>query len=85
MLEQQAEEAGRNRPRHEQPAELRIGVVGADATVTETSPHPPEDPHPVLEEEEEQHDRRRQVSGDEEGDEVVVVLVDVPPEELRAG
>ena len=83
MLEQQAEDSRRDRPHDEQPGELGVRVVLADAAVAQAAAEPLHDPHPVVPEEAEQHERRREMRRDEEGDEVVVVLVDVPPEELR--
>ena len=83
MLEQQAEQARGNGADHEQPAELRIGVVGVDVAVPEGAPEALEDPDPVLEEEEEEDDRGRAMGGDQEAQEVVVVLMDVPAEDAR--
>ena len=80
VLEQQAEQAGRHRADHEQPAEPGVGVV-ADLAVAQRAAEAREDPHPVAPEEAEQHERRGQVGGDQEGEEEVVVLVDVPAEQ----
>jgi hypothetical protein len=81
VLEQQAEDPGRDRADHEQPAEPR--VVVADLAVAQRAAEAAQNPHPVLEEEEEQDDGRGQVGGDQEREEELVVLVDVPAEEAR--
>ena len=83
VLEQQPENAGRDRADDEQPAELRVGVVGRDPAIAQRPSEPPEDPHPVAPEEEEQHDRRRKMRRDEEREEELVVLMDVPADEPR--
>ena len=83
VLEQEPEDPGRDRPDDEQPAELRVGVVGGDPPVTQRAPEALHDPHPVVPEEPEQDERGREVRGDEERQEVLVVLVDVPAEQPR--
>ena len=83
VLQQQAEDPGRDRGDDDQPAELRIGVVGADLAVAERASDPFDDPHPVAPEEPEEHERRREMGRDEEAQEVLLVLVDVPAEEAR--
>ena len=83
VLEGEAEDAGRDRPDHQQPAEPRVVVALADATVADRAAEALEDPHPVGEEVEEEDDRGGAVGGDQEDEEVVVVLVDVPAEEAR--
>ena len=83
VLQQQPEDAGRDRADDDQPAQPAVGVLGRDLALGERPPHARDDAHPVAPEEPEQHDRRRQVRRHEEGDEVVVVLVDVPPEHAR--
>src|SRR6266550_7275659 len=83
MLEEEAENSRRDRADDEEPAELRIPVLGVDTAVAQAAPEPAQDPHPVAPEEAEQNDRGRQMSRDEEGDEVIVVLVDVPAEQAR--
>src|SRR5262245_13828259 len=83
MLEEQAENACRDRSDDEQPAELRVPVVGCNPPVSEAAPHAAKDAHPVAPEEDKEHDRGREVRRDEEGDEVLVVLVDVPAEQAR--
>src|SRR5438270_11715698 len=83
VLEQEAEDPGRDRPDDEQPAQLRVHVVGSDLALAEAAAEAAHDPHPVAPEEAEQDDRRREVGRDEEGEEVRVVLVDVPAQEAR--
>ena len=68
---------------HEQPAQARVGVIGADLTHLQRAAEPLHDFDPVAQEEEQQHDRRGEVRGHEEGQEVLVVLVDVPAEQAR--
>src|SRR5207248_10556882 len=83
VLEQQAEDSGRNRPDHEQPTELRVGVVRANLPVAEAPSEPLQDAPPVPPEESEQDERGRQMRRDEKRDEERVVLMDVPTEQLR--
>ena len=79
----QPEDPGRDRADDEQPAELRVGVVGRDLAVAQRAAEAAHDPHPVAPEEAEQDERGREVGRDQEGEEVVVVLVDVPAEQPR--
>ena len=83
MFEQQPQDPRWNRPDDQQPAELRVGVIGCDLAIAETPPQAAQDPQPVAPEEPEQDERGREVRGDEKGDEVGVVLVDVPAEQPR--
>ena len=83
VLEQKTENPRGNRPDDEQPAELRVGVVGSDLPVPKAPAEALDDSGPVAPEETQEHERGREVRGDEKGDEVAVVLVDVPTEELR--
>jgi hypothetical protein len=68
-LEQQPEDAGRDRADDEQPAELRVHIAGFDAAIAERAPESLEDPPPVPPEEAEEHERRREMRRDEKRDE----------------
>src|SRR5262249_24888530 len=82
VLEQQAENAGRNRPDHEQPAQLRVRVLLRDLAVSKAAAEPLHDPHPVAPKEAEQHESRGEVRADQEDDEEVAVRLDVPAEQV---
>ena len=83
VLEEQTQDARRNRPDNEQPPELGVRVGRVDPAVAQAAPEALHDPHPVTPEEAEEDERRGQVGRDKERDEVLVVLMDVPPEQFR--
>jgi hypothetical protein len=81
VLEQQPEDAGRDRADDEQPAQPGVAVAGGDLAVAQRAPQPGEDPPPLGEEHREEHHGGGEVRRDEEGQEVIVVLMDVPAEQ----
>src|SRR5215210_1511814 len=83
VLEQQAEEPRGDRPDHQQPAQLRVGVLGVDEAVAQRAAEALHDADPVPDEEQQQDEGGGAVGGDQEAQEVVVVLVDVPAEDAR--
>ena len=83
VLEQQPDDAGRDRAHHEQPAQPRVGVVRRDLAQPQRAEDAAHDPHPVVPEEAEQHERGGEVRCDQEREEEVVVLVNVPAEQPR--
>jgi hypothetical protein len=78
VLEQQPDDAHRDRARDQQPAQARVDVIGADLAHAQRAPQTLDDPHPVLEEDAQQHDRRGEVGCDQKRQEELVVLMDVP-------
>ena len=82
VLEQQAEEPGRDGADDEQPAQPGVAVV-ADLAVAQRAPETAQDARPVAPEEGQQDEGRGQMGGHEERDEERVVLMDVPAEQLR--
>src|SRR5947208_3249166 len=83
MLENEPDQAGRDRAHHQDPAEPSVGISWVDLALSERSHHSPDDPHPVLEEEAEEDHRRREVRRHQECQEELVVLMDVPAGEPR--
>ena len=83
VLEEETQHAGRDGADDQQPAELGVGVVGADLALCQRAGEAAGDLQPVAPKEAEQDERRRQVRQHEERQEGITAPVDRPVEDRR--
>ena len=83
VLEEETQDAGRDGADDQQPAELGVGVVGADLALRQRARRGRRRSSPVAPEEAEQDERRRQMRQHEERQEGIAAPVDRPVQDRR--